>query len=178
MNHPDFRVPDRIFWILAGLIIGLTWGMLWYVYPLWPAALPDQLDLAGRVTAGYPKSFGLVFFPAIVQAVLTLVLAWFWRHPQHARWPRGRAGQGVSDSARAAVDRFIRHSLVMTVVLIDLIFAHLALLIVDRNLGRSVNLPMWSIIGLSALLLTMNIIYAVWISRLSRSGQAADGTRG
>ncbi len=176
MNHDGFRVPDKVFWVLAGLVVGLTWGMLWYVYPLLPATLPGHVGLAGRVAADNTKSLSLVFFPAIVQAVLTLALAWFWRHPQYAHLPHRRESQGLSDTTTTTmIDHLIRHSLVMTVVLIDLIFAYLALLTVNRNLGLSLNQPIWSIIGLAVLLLTVNVVYAVWISRLSRSGPTVNG---
>lgn len=162
----SFRVPDAAFLTLAALVVLGTWGLLWYVYPQLPSPLPTHINAAGMVNSTSPKTWGLVFFPAIVQTGLTILLTWFWRHPQYSHLPGSVLLNLAPTPLRQPIVRIIRHSLVMTLLLIDLVFAYVALIMTNLGLGLPVHGQEWTLVGLVGLMVGLNIVYAVWVKKL------------
>lgn len=171
MHHERWRVPDRAFFILSGLVIALTVGMLVYAYPYLPERIPTHFGFSGAPDAWNAKSIWVVFFPAMIQVLLTVGLSLVYRHPRFASIPGTMLVELAPEPVRQLFWRLIRHSLAITIVLMNLLFAYVGLAIVTTGLELERGLNGWIMFGIVALLLIVQIVYSVWFYRLARQAR-------
>lgn len=169
MAHDGFRIPDRVFFVLAGVTIGLTWLTLIWFYPSLPAAIPTHFSVTGQPDVFTSRTWWTVFFPGLLQLILSLGLGLLYWKPRYANIPGTLLLDLFDEPTKAAVIRLIHHSLVITMVLMNLIFAYLALSMVMVAFGVGATLNGWLVGGLVVLLVLVNIVYAVWTYRLTQT---------
>lgn len=167
-SHPVWRVSNGVFLTLAAIVVGLTWVMLVLAYPSLPSQVPYHFDISGAADSLAEKTWWSVYFPGLLQVVLTMVLAWLARHPEYSNLPSSLPLRLVPEPAQSKIRHLIAHLLVMTALLVDLIMAYVALAVVRVGLGLTDRLNVWAIFGLVGLLLVVVTVYSVWIARLTR----------
>lgn len=171
MWHDGWRIPDRAFFALSYLVIGLTIGFLIYLYPSLPSPIPTHFGISGEPDAFTPKSIWSVFFPAMMQLLLTLGLSVLYRYPRYSNIPGTMLIDMAPEPVRQQLFRLIRHSLVMTILVMDLIFAYIALAIVSTALGIEARLNVVMMSVLVSLLIIINIVYTLWLYRLAKQAR-------
>jgi uncharacterized membrane protein len=171
MNHNRFRIANNILVIIALLVVGLTWAMMIYFYPQLPNAILTHFDVRGAVDSMTAKSWWSVYFPGMLQIILTTLLWWLSRHPEFSHLPTGLVIRLIPEPTQTKVRALVSHSLIMTMVLIDLIMSYLALAVITTGLDIGGRMNGWFILVLTGLLILINVIYAVWVGRLVRTSQ-------
>ncbi len=173
MDHERFRVPDRVFWILAVAVNIFTWASLAYVYSSLPNRLPTHFGITGQADAYAAKSWFTVFLPALVQSAITALMVWIYRYPQYSSIPSSLALGLFPEPWRSRITFLLRHLIVMLTVIMNLIFAYIALAIISDSATTTTAVNGWAIAGLVGLLLVLTVVYTVWLARLAQQGIAA-----
>ncbi len=168
MLHEGFRVPDKVFWWLAILVNILTWGLIGYFYSSLPTRVPTHFGPAGLPDAYAQKTFWTVFLPALTQSGIILLISWVYRHPQYSNIPSSLPLMAVPEPWKTRITMIMRHMLVMVTVLVNLLFAYVALGVLTTAFGLKNGLNNLVIGGLLTFLLFLISVYAVWLYRLSK----------
>lgn len=169
--HLGWRVPDNVFRVLSVLIVVCTWTLVLIAYPLLPSIIPSHFTFNGAVDATTAKSWWSVFMPAILQIVITVLMWWLSYHPEYSNIPTSLTLRAVPQPLQSTIKKILSHLMVMVGVLVNLIFAYVSLAIVRVGLGEAVTMDAWAVLGLTAMILVMSIMYAVWIHRLLKQSQ-------
>jgi len=170
MANERFKVPDRIFWMLTGLVLLLTWGSILYFYSSLPSRLPVHFGLSGQPDGFAHKNFWTAFFPAYMQLALTGLMIWMYRHPQYSNIPSSMLLAMLPEPWHQKIIMLIRHLLVMVTIVVNLLLAYISLAMISSSLSSSAGLNGWAILGLIGLLLLIVIVYSVWLWRLTKQG--------
>lgn len=168
-SHTGWRIPDRVFFGLGVAVTLVTAGFLLYVYPALPDVIPTHYGLGGQSDATAAKNVWTVFFPVFIQVLVTTGFALLYRYPRFASIPGTVLVDLAPEPVRSLLFRLIRHSLVITLVLMDLIFAYIALTQVSTAVEASQGINAWIIAFLIGLLTFVNVVYTVWFYRIGRS---------
>lgn len=164
--HGGWRVSDRVFvWLSWGVVL-LTLLMLCIAYPALPTRIPSHFNAFGAVDASTQKSWWSVFFPVILQGVLSVLLYWLSRHPEYSNLPTSLPLRAVPEPAQSFIRRLLAHLLVMTNLITNLILAYIALAVVRVGLGETERLNAWVVFGLVGLLIALLSVYSIWIARV------------
>lgn len=169
-----WRVPNRVFVALSLVVVALTWTMLIIAYPLLPAVIPSHFGFSGAADATTLKTWWRVFLPAMLQAVLVILMWWLSRHPEYSNLPTGLVIRLLPEPTQQLVKRLLAHLLVMTGLMVSLIMAYLSLGIVRVGLGDANLLNSWAIFGLVGLLLLTIGVYTGWLVTVTRPHQASE----
>ncbi len=166
-----FRIPDRIFWILAVVVLTVTVVFLVVAYPLLPPHFPGHLGPDGQVDRWTDRTWWSVFFPSFMQAIAILGLGWLYRHPRFSNIPGSALIDLAPEPIRGILFRVLRHLIVMTVVMLNLIFAYIALLMVATAFGIDRPVNAWILGSLIGLMICITIVYTIWLYRIARSAR-------
>lgn len=167
--HAGWRINDGTFISLSIATIVLTWTLLMVAYPILPSTIPTHYGFSGLPDAQTTKSWWSVFFPAVLQVVLTGLTWWLSRHPEYSNLPSSLPLRVVPEPTQTKIRRIIAHLLVMTGVLVNLIFANISLGMVRISLGLADRLDSWVVLGFVAFLLFLMVVYSVWMARLTKA---------
>lgn len=162
-HHPlePFHVPNWVFLSLAWVIVAGTIAFTWFAYPLLPNPIPTHFNLAGTPDDFSPKGFWVVFFPVLIQIVLTIGLSIVYRYPKYSNIPTSMFIELLKPEARQKVYWIIQHMMAVLIVVLNGLFAYLQIAIVQTSLGDVHGLNGWIMGGFIGLIFLVTIVYSV-----------------
>ncbi|MBI2984640.1 MAG: hypothetical protein HYY50_03380 [Candidatus Kerfeldbacteria bacterium] len=174
-HHDGWRVPDGVFTALGVVAMATTWFLLIYFFQDLTATVPVQFMLTDQLSGYLRTSWWLYFLPGWLQLVLGALVWWLYRRPEYTNIPTSFLLPLVPDPLGRQIRQVIRHVLVMSWLLVNLLLAYGSLGMVTVGLGLATRLQAWPVYGILLLLLVVIGFYGWWLSRLGR--QAADELR-
>ncbi len=164
-----YRVPDRLFAGMAVLVLLLSWITTIWIFPSLPERLPTHFGPSGLPDAFGEKSWGTVFVLPLLQAVISVVLWWLYRHPQFSNVPTSVPLQRLPSETRQQIFRILQHFLVVLATLVNLLLAQLNLAILAVGLGVATRLNNWLMGGILIALFGVIIFYIVILRRFIKA---------
>ncbi len=161
------HIPNRIFLVLSWVIILATFLFAAKEYSNLPSQIPTHFGFNGLPDDWHTKSVWWVFFPVIIQFVLTTGLSILYRHPKYANIPGTMFITLLRPKDRDLLFWLVRHMLVITMVLMNALFAYITIVTVTSSYGDSSGLNPWMLFGIIALLLLVTMAYSAAAVRLS-----------
>lgn len=177
MQHDGFRIPDRVFAVLAIVVLVLTWALLIWAWPMLPERIPTHFGISGQPDGWSDKNFWSVFIPVLLPTILGAVFLWLYRSNQSFNIPSSVRLKDMPEPEKTILTKLGRHLLTMLYVLFTLIFAYLSLAIVSVGIGARAGLSSGVMLGLTAFLLLVVATYTFWMAKVAKRG-AAKGKEG
>ncbi|MBI3573254.1 MAG: DUF1648 domain-containing protein [Candidatus Kerfeldbacteria bacterium] len=171
MQHERLRIPDKIFWGLNVLVLALTLVGLALLYSSLPSALPAHFGFKGQVDAWTTDRLS-IFLPSALQVVFTALFVWLYHHPEYSSIPGSIMLRLLADRRRQLITSILRHVLVITAVVVNLLLAYVTFGGMSVALGLSAGLNLAMLSFLFGLILVIHLVYGVWLYRLTQAAVA------
>ena len=146
--------------IFGGMVILTSW-----VWPVLPAHVPLHINTRGVVDAYQQKNIWAVFGLVLVTALIGLMIAFAYAHPEYTNLPTTKRWKDFPPGARQIIIMVIRHFLTMVLLWATMLIACLQLDLLVVSLGGSSATLLALATALGGLLLITVGVYSLWLSR-------------
>lgn len=159
-------IADRIFAWLGVVLILISWGIALWAWPDLPIRIPTHFGPSGVPDAWSEKNFWSVFLLPIIQVGISALLWWCYRHPQYSNIPSTMVIMALPEPTRSTMFRLIRRMLVITLVLVNLLMAHIVLASVSVAFRVSDRLNPWLMLFFVVILFSILARYTIAMYRI------------
>lgn len=147
--------------LIAITLIITVYG--WYVLP---DIVPTHFGFSGQPDAWGHKSLFNIFFAPALQILITSLFVFLYFKPQYTNLPTTMFIMTLPEKQKEKSIELIRNVTVMTVLWINILFAYVALMIIEGAYSNDLGYAGWGLLILIIVFLVWLVWYNIYIYKI------------